>query len=146
MAIFAPLGYSAYPKRGVAFASHILLSTIFVATIWARLGDQGFPVINLILGALISGAFMEVWVAFLPKLKAGRSDKTWMWEMGWLAIMAIIGTAIFIGITTSWSITGFKPLQMIFSALLGMLGWFLGDLFNQYHFFRKTGLWGNRDR
>ena len=150
MALFGVLGYAAFPRRGVAFASHVILSLLFVAAIWARLGDQGFGILNLLLGALVSGAFMEVWLLFLPRLKAGGASggdrHGWLWELGWLAIMAVIGTAIFIGITTSWRVTGLKPLQIFFSAALGALGWFLGDLFNQYQFFRKDGLYGGKDR
>jgi serine/threonine-protein kinase len=150
MAIFGALGYAAFPRRGVAFASHTILTLLFVFTIWARLGDQGFSILNLLLGALASGAFMEVWVIFLPRLKAGGGSaadhRGWLWELGWLMLMAVIGTAIFIGITSSWRVTGLKPLQIIFSALLGALGWFLGDLFNQFQTFRKDGLYGGRDR
>ncbi|MFC1878901.1 protein kinase [Chloroflexota bacterium] len=146
VAIFGALGYSAFPRRGIAFASHTILTLLLVATVWARLGDQGYGILRLLLGALISGVFMEVWVVFLPRLKAGSDKRGWLWEMGWLAMMAVAGAGIFIGITTSWIVTGFKPLQIFFSALLGALGWFLGDLFNQYQFLRREGLYGGRDR
>jgi hypothetical protein len=141
MAIFGALGYTAYPKRGMAFASHALLSMILVITLWTRLGAQGYEFINLVLGAIVSGVFMEIWVAFLPRIKGEGGGDAWLREAGWMAAMAAIGTSLFMGMTTSWAVTGLKPMQLFFSLLLGMLGWFLGDLFNQYQFFRQTGLW-----
>jgi serine/threonine protein kinase len=143
VAIFGALGYAAYPKRGMAFASHTLFSVALVATIWARLGSQGYPWADLLIGALISGAFMEIWVAFLPKVKGKRGQENWLLEVVWISVMAVVGTLLFFGLVTDW-VTGFEPIQIIISAILGVLGWFLGDLIQQYLLYRQTGIWRRR--
>jgi hypothetical protein len=139
VAIFGAWGYAAYPKRGVAFVSHALLSTVLVATIWATIGSQGYQWTDLLLAALLSGVFMEVWVAFLPKVKGDRGDDTWLREVGWMAGMALIGTFLFFGLATQW-VTGFDPLQWFLSAVFGAVGWFLGDLVQQFLLYKQTGL------
>ena len=139
VALFGALGYAAYPKRGVAFVSHALLSTVLVATIWATVGSQGFQWTDLLLAALLSGVFMEVWVAFLPKLKGDRGSDAWLLEVIWIAAMAMIGTVIFFGLATQW-ITGFDPLQWFLGAVFGAVGWFLGDLVQQFLLYKQTGL------
>ncbi|MBN1146995.1 MAG: serine/threonine protein kinase [Anaerolineales bacterium] len=152
IAIFGALGYSAYPRRGVAFASHALLSTVMVATIWLTLGwSQGYQWIDLLVAALLSGAFMELWVSLLPLVKGGarnrdatgrrekREDDVWLREAGWMAVMAVFGTVLFFGLVTQWT-TGFIPIQWFLSAVFGVLGWFLGDLIQQYLLYRRAGL------
>lgn len=140
IALFGALGYAAYPKRGIAFASHGILSSILTATIWARLGNsQGYSWLDLILAVLVSGAFMEGWLYFLPKVRGDRGSEAWPREMAWLAGMEVIGTALFMGIVTGW-ITGFNPVQWLVSAVLGAIGWFVGDTLQQYLLYKKTGL------
>ncbi len=140
MAMFGSLGYSAYPKRGMAFISQALLSSLIVVVLWFRIGDQDYEIFNLAAGALLSGALMEGWVALLPRVKAGAGENVWIREAVWLTLMAVFGTALFIGLTTEWRVTGLQPLQILFSAAFGLLGWFLGDLFNQYQTFRRAGV------
>jgi uncharacterized membrane protein YeaQ/YmgE (transglycosylase-associated protein family) len=53
--------------------------------------------------------------------------------------MAVIATALFFGLVTNW-VTGWKPAQLLTSAVLGLIGWFLGDMLKQYFLYRKTGL------
>jgi uncharacterized membrane protein YesL len=139
VAIFGALGYAAYPKRGIAFLSHVLLSTILVATLWLRLGDQGYSWAALALAAVVSGLFMELWVAFLPKIRGDRGQEGWKREALWLAIMAMIGSALFMGLTTNW-LTGLGVVQWIMGAILGVVGWFLGDILQQYLLYKRTGL------
>lgn len=139
MAIFGALGYAAYPKRGMVFISHTFVSLILVSTIWLRLGDQGYSWGGLILGALMSGVLMEIWVAFLPRVKGNLGQEGWVRELVWLVIMAMVGTALFLGITTGWS-TGMHLEQWVVSAVLGAAGWFLGDMLQQFLLYRKTGL------
>lgn len=139
IAIFGALGYTAYPKRGTAFVSHALLSAILTATVWLRLGDQGYTWLNLGLATLLSGVFVELWVLLLPKVKGDRGDEGWRIEAVWMAGMALIAALLFMGLATGW-ITGWKPVQLVLSALLGLGGWFLGDMLKQYLLYRKTGL------
>ena len=138
MAVFGAFGYATYPRRGIAFVSHVLLTTAMVATIWMRMGSMYSPA-NLILAALSSGTVMEGWVFFLPGIKKRGGGETWKREMAWLAGMAVIGIILFYGIVTNWS-AGLNPISWFFAALFGCIGWFLGDLINQYWVYRQTGL------
>jgi serine/threonine protein kinase len=137
MAVFGALGYAAYPKRGVVFVSHAVLTTSIVLTINARLG-RGYPLLNLFLAVLLSSIFMELWVAFLPRIKGRLGVEGWRRELLWLAAMEVLGMIIFF-VTISNFIFGLNPLGWFFSALFGVIGWFLGDLLNQYLTFRQTG-------
>lgn len=140
IAIFGALGYTAYPKRGSAFVSHAVLSAILTATVWLRLGSsQGYTWLSLGLATLLSGAFVEIWAMFLPKIKGDRGDEAWLREAVWMVVMAVIATMLFFGLVTGW-ITGWKPAQLLISAVLGLIGWFLGDMLKQYLLYRKTGL------
>lgn len=139
VAIFGAFGYAAYPRRGMAFLSHALLSIVLVGTIWLKLGSQTYEWLGLFLAALLSGAFMEVWVAFLPKIKGDRGEESWRREALWLVGMAVIGSMIFLEIVTQ-GYTGIQPVQLITSAILGVIGWFWGDFLRQFLFYRKTGI------
>jgi serine/threonine protein kinase len=139
IALFGALGFAAYPKRGVAFTSHALLSTVMVATIWATLGSQGYEWLDLFLAAFLSGAFMELWVAFLPRIKGDEGEDAWLREAGWLGAMALIGTTLFIGLSTQWA-TGLHPEQWFLSFIFGVAGWFVGDLLQQTMLYKRTGL------
>lgn len=147
IAIFGAFGFAAHPKRGIAFLSHGMLSSALVATIWSR-AEGGFlweyyGPLNLILGSIISGLVMEVWVAFLPRLKDAPQRLVWLREAVWIALMAVIGTALFFLIVTSFD-SGYNPLQWLLSAILGIVGWFLGDLIQQYLVYKRTGIWRER--
>jgi hypothetical protein len=139
MAIFGAFGYAAYPRRGMAFISHTILSLVLVGTIWLKLGTQTFEWLYLFLAALLSGGIMEIWVAFLPKIKGDRGDEFWRGEALWLMVMAVIGSVIFLEIVTQ-GITGLEPVQLITSAVLGVIGWFWGDFLRQFLYYRKTGI------
>jgi len=139
VAIFGAFGYAAYPRRGMAFVSHTLLSIVLVGTIWLKLGSQTYEWLGLFLAALLSGFFMEVWVAFLPKIKGDRGDESWKREALWLMGMAVVGSAIFFEIVTQ-GYTGIQLVQLMTSAILGVIGWFWGDFLRQFLFYRKTGI------
>jgi serine/threonine protein kinase len=139
IALFGALGFAAYPKRGVAFTSHALLSTVLVATIWTTLGSQGYEWLDLFLAAFLSGALMEIWVAFLPRIKGDEAEDAWLREAGWLGAMALIGTTLFIGLSTEWA-TGLHPEQWFLSFAFGVAGWFAGDLLQQTMLYKRTGL------
>ena len=139
MALFGAFGFAAYPKRGSVFISHVLLTTALVATIFARLGTQGYTWEEYALAVLTSGAVMEIWAAFLPYVKGQAGNETWVRELIWLAIMEIIGMILFFGLLRGWE-TALTPLMWGFSALFAGIGWFVGDLIQQYFLYRKTGI------
>lgn len=139
IAIFGAFGYSAYPRRGVAFISHALLSSALVVAIWAKLGSQGYDLAWLAIGAIVSGGFMELWVAFLPKIKGRKGDEAWLREVAWVAVMAVVGTEIFLALVSQGAIV-LDPVRFLLSATLGVVGWFLGDLLKQTMAYRRLGI------
>jgi serine/threonine-protein kinase len=139
VAVFGAFGYAAYPRRGMAFVSHALLSVVLVATIWLKLGSQTYGWIYLFLAALLSGLFMEIWATFLPRIKGDRGDESWRREAIWLMVMAVFGSSIFLEVVTQ-GYTGIQPVQIITSSILGVIGWFWGDFLRQFLFYRKTGI------
>jgi hypothetical protein len=139
IAVFGALGFAAYPKKGVALVSHAFCSTILVATIWTRLGSQGYDWLSLMIAALASGLLMEAWVYFLPRIKKGMGDEGWIRELTWIACMAVIGAVVFLEIVTK-GITGHFPLQWLLAAAFGIVGWFIGDLLRQYLSSRRASL------
>lgn len=137
IALFGAFGYAAYPKRGSVFISHVLLTTVMVLTINLVLGYQNYSMLEYTIAVLTSGAVMEIWAAFLPRIKGPAVSDTWMREVAWLAVMEIIGITIFFTIVAGWE-SGIAPLMWGFSALFGGLGWFLGDLIQQLMVRRKS--------
>jgi hypothetical protein len=138
MAIFGAIGFAAYPRRGSAFITHSLLTVALVAAIWTRLDWIPYAWTTLFLGVMISGLFMEIWLIFLPRIKGTGGRETWQRELIWLIGMAVIGTSLFLGFTTGWD-EGLRPIQWVVCAILGAVGWFLGDLLQQYLLYKQTG-------
>jgi hypothetical protein len=147
IAIFGSFGYAAFPRRGAAFLSHFFLTTIFVSIVWILMSSQGYTWASLLLAALISAVFMEVWTWILRRLAAARSGVGWLYEAVWIVLMAVIGTTIFYAILTDKvsllmqsPFSADQPLSLLFilnSAILGLFGWFLGDLIHQSILLRR---------
>ncbi len=138
VAVFGALGYAAYPRRGVAFLSHAVLSSVLVATVWAQLGAQGYGWTWLLFGALASGVFMEIWVAFLPRIKGNLGADGWKREVAWVSIMATVGASLFLWVV-SRGIISIDIIRLLMGLALGCAGWFIGDLVQQFLLYRRSG-------
>jgi hypothetical protein len=137
-AVFGAFGYAALPRRGSTFIAHTVLSAALTLTINARLG---WPILytgsDLLVSILVSGSLMEIWSIFTGRFKSSTGD-AWKREAAWLAAMAMIGTIVMFGLLFDWLYL-FNILQWIVAALLGLGGWFFGDLIQQTLLFRRTG-------
>jgi len=138
MAFFGAFGYAAYPKRGMVFLSHTVLTSALVGTIALRIGSQGYSWQDYALAIGVSGIVMELWTALLPLVERFTSIQAWVRELIWLILMEIIGMIIFFGLLGGWEVS-LNPLMWGFSALFGGIGWFLGDLIQQFILYRRTG-------
>lgn len=136
IAIVAPLIYAAARKRYVTGIAHALIASAGSLAIWSALGYP-VPVERIVLGAILTAVFVEAWLALLGHVR-GQGADPWLREVGWLAGMAVIVAATLRMLTSTVSF-GINPLLWIISALLGALGWFLGDLLQQYLFLRQRG-------
>jgi serine/threonine protein kinase len=138
IAIFGALGYAAYPRWMTGLAGHTLLTLALVGTIYTTTGS-GYPFSNLLIAILVSGLFIELWTLFLRLIKRKRSGESWGLELGWLAVMGPLVIVIFY-LTVSMGNYPLSWLTIALAPLMSGLGWFLGDLINQYITFRQTGL------
>jgi len=136
-AVFGPLGFAAYPKRGMAILAHGILTATLLLTISARLGD-GFSLEATALAILASGIFLEGWLFFLPKIKGQGGQDAWRRELAWYASMGAPAVLLFYYLLAR-GLIGMNPLAWIFGAGFSGLGWFLGDLVNQWLLYRQTG-------
>ena len=138
IAIFGALGFSAYPRWLTGFASHTLLTLALIGTIYATT-SSGYPFVNLLIAAAISGLFVELWTLLLRLIKRKRSGESWGLELVWLAILGPLVIAIFYPIVSAGRYhLDWMPFAL--APLMSALGWFLGDLINQYITYRQTGI------
>jgi len=138
IALFGALVYAAFPKRFMGFIGHSLLTMALVGTIYLTT-TSGYPFANLLLGTLVSGLFVELWTFFLRLIKRKQARDNWVLELVWLALMGPLLIVIFY-LTVSAGEYTFSVLPIILAPVMSGLGWFLGDLLNQYLTFRQTGL------
>jgi serine/threonine protein kinase, bacterial len=135
--LFGPMAYAAYPRRFVAFVANAILTTALIVTISIRL-DLWFTNENTILATLVSGLFLEVWLALLPHIKGKTGPDAWKREMGWYALMGAPFAFIYLSLISS-GVIGNNPLTWLFGGVFAGAAWFLGDLINQYLLYRQTG-------
>jgi serine/threonine protein kinase len=137
IAIFGALGYSAYPKRFIGITAHTLLTMALVGTIYLTT-DNGYSFGYLLLGTLVSGLFIELWAFILRLIKRRISGESWGLELCWLALMAPPVIVIFY-VTVSGGDYALGPFPICLAPVMGVIGWFIGDMLNQYITFRQTG-------
>jgi len=131
IAIVGPLAYSATRRRWTTLLAHSLIALIGGALLWQRVGyEKNYAL--LLTGALASGAFMELTVALTPRIKG-----KWFLEMLWLALVACLGVAILYGLSIGPGELE-RIGQWVGAIALGSVGWFLGDLFQQYITLRRS--------
>ncbi len=140
--IVAPLVYSAVRQPWVASIAHVLIAIVGGLVIGIRLhpGDPTAWRMDLVLiAAILTGLMIEGFVRLLPRLRGKNREEAWQREMAWLVAMAVTAAVIMVGIVWGWTWATTVWLW-INAAILGTLGWFLGDLVQQYMFMRQTGL------
>jgi tRNA A-37 threonylcarbamoyl transferase component Bud32 len=122
--IAGPAAWAASHRRGAAFATHGLVSALVFFI------SAGFST-TLLLAAGVSAAVMEGGIA------AGRyrrSDALWL---AGVAALAWIAQSL---ITSGLTVSANKGISLTLAALLGVAGWFLGDLFWQGQRMRRGDL------
>ncbi len=142
IALVGPLTYTATRRHWLTLVTFTLVGFFGGVVLWQQVAYESENYLLLLLGALLTGLFMEGWVRLLPRVKRGGGEETWLVEMLWLALMASIGVTIFYVVPAMP--TGSIPLLQvgtwIGAAVLGSVGWFLGDMVDQYLFLRRTGV------
>lgn len=139
LAAVAPLTYAAAQRRWVAGLTHALVTGVGGATLWARLGYSMQHSDVLLASALISGLAVEVCIWLLARIKDVGETDDWKTEASWLAFTGALGAMLASGIAASPDYL-LKVGAWIAGAILGAVGWFLGDMIQQYLWLRQTGL------
>jgi len=129
IALLGPAIFAATRRRGVAGIGHGVVATVAGSLTWYRAGLAG-DYSGLFLGAVLSGAAIESFLYFLPKITAGlkREDpETWKREAGWLGLAAVVGHILLLGLAFSFG-AALHMFSLTAAFVLGCLGWFIGDL------------------
>jgi predicted Ser/Thr protein kinase len=129
IALLGPAIFAATRRRGVAGVGHGVVAAVAGSLTWYRASLAG-DYFGLFLGAILSGAAIESFVYFLPKITAGlkREDpETWKREAGWLGLAAVVGHILLLGLAFSFG-AALHMFSLTAAFVLGCLGWFIGDL------------------
>jgi len=142
IAIVAPLIYTAVRRPWVApfgnFAFAIMGAVITGARRYGNDPSQ-WHLEGMLVAALLAGALIEGFTRLLPKVRGKNLDEAWQRELAWLCLMAVIVAMVMVGIP--WGLDfALNPILWICAALLGALGWFIGDSIQQWLLFKQTGI------
>jgi len=138
-AIVGPLAYAAARRRGAAILAHVPITLAGWLTWWARSGYAPASYAPLLLGTVISGLVLEGGLYYLPQIRGKARDEAWKREIAWFALLAVVAAVSFYAIFTGIE-TVMRPGMWVGAAVMGSLGWFLGDLVQQWLYLRKTGM------
>ena len=134
-----PLAYAASQRRGTAFAAHVLVTGVvwFIAQRTAKIAI-GDDLWLFVAGLLASGVVMEA----LLLLHKNKPSTPWWQDCLWLAAVTAVGGLVALGIPTLFGEGTWLRIWLPFSAaLIGALGWFLGDLYHQRVLLKQSGSW-----
>jgi len=140
-AIVAPMVYTAVRRHWVASVAHALVVVLGEVVIGLRLPylDLSKALPLAFLAAVLTGLLIEGFVWLLPRVRGKNREEAWQRELAWLMTMTVVVAVIVMGIVWGWP-SAASVGMWISAAILGAVGWFLGDLVQQYFFMRQTGL------
>jgi len=142
VSIVAPLIYTATRRKYTAPLGHIVFSLVGIGITGARRLEidpgqwQSGPTL---LAIIVSGVLIEFFTRTLPKVRGRSQDDAWQRELAWLCLMAISVSALMLSLAWGWDF-GMNPIMWSAAAVLGALGWFIGDSIQQWLLFKQTGL------
>ncbi len=125
--IAGPLAHAALQRRWTAFLAHIAITVVGWAAWWTRSGDAPSSYVPFIVATALSGGVVELLMSYLPQIKRKGGADPWKYELGWYALGAFAAAVTFY-LVFAGVYVALQPGMWIGSALLGALGWFLGDL------------------
>lgn len=141
IALAGPAAYAASRRRFATAIAHTIIAVIGGVTIYASIGssnDENYLPM-LIVGALVSALVMEAIAFFVDRgyRKAQQTGKdNANQEVIWLAVMAVVGTVILQA--TAFGLEAINPVLLIAAAVMGVIGWFIGDLLKEAIANRQT--------
>ena len=141
-AAVGPFAYAATRRRFVGGLAHFVVVVLGQWLVLTQI-DRGITSVpGLLLGAALSAAVIEGMVALLPRVLGPRQredEGAWQREAGWLGLAAMLAQ-----IALQWPANGMATALNIVALpiafLLGVAGWFVGDLAQGYIYMRQTGV------
>jgi serine/threonine-protein kinase len=136
--IAAPMTYAASQRRGSALLSHVPVAcTVWLIIQW-RLHTYEGGLWPLLAASTISGLIMEGWLL----LKKKESTDVWWQDCLWTMATAVLGYVFFTVVLQQFvkGVHLFEVGALFGAALVGGLGWFIGDLYQQNTILRQTGV------
>ncbi len=142
IAIVAPLIYTAVRRPWAAPLGNFAFAVVGVVITGARrYGNDPslWHLEGMLVAALLAGALIEGFTRLLPKVRGKNRDEAWQRELAWLCLTAVVVSIVMVGIP--WGADfALNPILWICAALLGALGWFIGDSIQQWLLFKQTGI------
>jgi serine/threonine-protein kinase len=141
-----PLAYAASHRRWATAAAHITVTGAvwLVASKWVNTGDD---VALYVIGLLLSGLALEaiLWVREQVWPNANPSQpQPWWQDCAWLAGVTAIGGLVALGVPSvpdSADYNWLRPWFPFSAAIVGAVGWFLGDLYHQHVLLKRAGFY-----
>jgi len=137
--IAGPAAYAVARRRGAAILAHVPITLAGWLTLWARM-EYAVDLEHLVLGAVISGLVIEFLLSFLPRVKGTAGDEAWKREMAYFALLGIAVAISFYLPIGSVAHLSLRPGVWVSAAVVSVLGWFLGDLVQQWLYLRQAGM------
>ncbi len=126
-----PTVYAATRRIGLAFIAHVAVTVVGWATIWARIGAENVDYTAFLFGVVLSGLVIEGGLALLYRAtKTAANPNAWRRELLVYAGVTMLANLVFY---FCWRVNALtrEPVLWLVAALLGALGWFLGDLIKE---------------
>lgn len=137
--IAGPMAYAAVRRPWVALVAQTTVTLAGWMTWWLRSGTGPDNFASFMLATLLSAVAVEVGMCLLPRIRGTGGKDAWQREVGWFALVATISEFLFFSLLPGRFV--FMRLPLWFgAALVGALGWFLGDLIQQWLYLRKAGI------
>jgi hypothetical protein len=141
-ATVGPFAYAATRRRFVGGLAHFVVVVLGQWLVLSQIDRAVTSLPALLLGAALSAAVIEGMVYLLPRvLGTRRRDDAGAWqrEAGWLGLAAVLAL-IALQLPVNGIASAFNVVAWAIAFLLGVAGWFVGDMAQGYLYLKQTGV------
>jgi len=134
-----PLAYAASKRRWAAGGAHLAVTGL-VWLVASKYIDVGPDLWRWIVGLLLSAVLLEGVLQIRDRFWPVPATAPWWKDCAWLAVVAAVAGLVAIGIPSTGRHEWLKAWLPLSAAVVGAVGWFLGDLYRQNLQLRQSGL------